>query len=154
PPAPEYIRPDQVRAMSNQRNIALFVFCVALAATAPALAQGGLRLPDRGEQGLDPAFARGWLAPDYDTFGFARYQWRGASGSAPGSRMNGAYSSGRGTLGMGVQNGRDALDQTQQFSLFGRYSLTQDWALSAEMWRDPAGGLKPQDLRIGVQRRF
>ena len=143
--------------MGNQRNIAPFVFCialVALVATAPALAQGGLRLPDRGEPGIDSSFARGWLAPDYDNFGFARYQWRDSSGYTPGSRLNWSYSAGRGTLGMGVINGRDLLEQERQYSLFGRYSLTQDWALSAEMLRDPAGGLRPQDLRIGVQRRF
>jgi hypothetical protein len=140
--------------MRNQRTVALFALCAALSAAAPALAQSGLRLPERGEAGIDPSFARGWLAPDYDAFGFARYQWRDTSSYAPGSRMNWAYSSGRGTFGMGVANGRDALDPSQQLSLFGRYSLTQDWALSAEMWRDPAGGLRPQDLRIGVQRRF
>jgi hypothetical protein len=55
---------------------------------------------------------------------------------------------------MGVVSGRDFLEQDRQVSLFGRYSLTSDWALSAEMLRDPAGGLRPQDLRIGVQRRF
>jgi hypothetical protein len=141
--------------MRSQRKAALFAFCVAFAAASNAFAQGGLRLPERGEPGLDPSFARGWLAPDYDTFGFARYQWRDASGFTPGSRMNWSYSFGnRGTLGMGMANGRDALDPNQQLSLFGRYSLTHDWALSAEMWRDPAGGLRPQDLRIGVQRRF
>ena len=141
--------------MSIQRNVALCAFCVVLVAAMPALAQG-LRLPERNEPGIDPAFARGWLAPDYDNFGFARYQWRDASGYTPGSRMNWSYSAGRGTLGMGVinGNGRDLLDQDRQYSLFGRYSLTQDWALSAEMLRDPAGGLRPQDLRIGVQRRF
>jgi hypothetical protein len=139
--------------MRNPRNIAVFALCIALAAPA-AFAQSGLRLPERGD-GIDPSFARGWLAPDYDSFGFARYQWRDASGFTPGSRMNWSYSFGnRGTLGMGMANGRDALDPNQQLSLFGRYSLTHDWALSAEMWRDPAGGLRPQDLRIGVQRRF
>jgi hypothetical protein len=141
--------------MRNQRNIALLALCVALAATASAHAQSGLRPPERGEPGLDPSFARGWLAPDYDTFGFARYQWRDATGYTPGSRLNLSYSfSGRGSLGMGVVNGRDFLEQDRQFSLFGRYSLTADWALSAEMLRDPAGGLRPQDFRIGVQRRF
>jgi len=140
--------------MSSQRNVALFAFCAALFAAASAYAQSGLRLPERNEPGIDPSFARGWLAPDYDAYGFARYQWCDASGYTPGSRMNWAYSSGRGMLGMGVANGRDPLDPSQQLSLFGRYSLTQDWALSAEMWRDPAGGLRPQDLRIGVQRRF
>jgi len=139
--------------MSNPSNIAAFAICIALGAPA-ALAQS-LRVPEHGGSGIDPSFARGWLAPDYDSFGFARYQWRDASGFTPASRMNWSYAfSGRGSLGMGVANGRDALDPTQQLSLFGRYSLTPDWALSAEMWRDPAGGLRPQDLRIGVQRRF
>jgi hypothetical protein len=141
--------------MRSQRKAALFAFCVAFAAAPAAFAQGGLRLPDRGEQGLDPSFARGWLAPDYDNFGFARYQWRDASGYTPGSRMNWSYTFGNhASLGMGVVSGRDFLEQDRQVSLFGRYSFTSDWALSAEMLRDPAGGLRPQDLRIGVQRRF
>jgi hypothetical protein len=141
--------------MRSQRKAALFAFCVAFAAASSAFAQSGLRLPERGEPGLDPSFARGWLAPDYDTFGFARYQWRDASGTAPAPRMNWSYTFGsRGSLGMGLVSGRDFLDQDRQVSLFGRYSLTSDWALSAEMLRDPAGGLRPQDLRIGVQRRF
>src|SRR5439155_1892374 len=42
----------------------------------PAFAQSGLRLPERGEPGLDPMFARSWLAPEYDRFGFAAYHWR------------------------------------------------------------------------------
>src|SRR3954462_12622148 len=100
---------------------------LALAAVAlTAHAQSGLRLPERGEPGIDPSFARGWLAPDYDNFGFARSHWRGASGYVPGSRMSLSFSfSGRGSLGMGVVNGRDFLEQDRQVSLFGRYSLTQ-----------------------------
>jgi hypothetical protein len=34
-----------------------------LVASASAFGQSGLRLPERGEPGLDPSFARGWLAP-------------------------------------------------------------------------------------------
>ena len=60
----------------------------------------------------------------------------------------------RSSLGMGMQNSRDLEDQ-RQLSLYGRYSLTQDWALSAEsLSRDPSGLLRLQDFRIGVQRRF
>ena len=137
----------------SRKLAAPVVLCVALAAALPAFAQSGLRLPERGEPGLDPSFARGWLAPGYDNFGFARYQWREATGFTPGARMNWSYSfSGRGSLGMSVVNGRD-LEQDRQLSLFGRYWLSPDWALSAEMLREP-GGLRPQDFRIGVQRRF
>ncbi len=60
----------------------------------------------------------------------------------------------RSSLGMGMQNSRDLEDQ-RQLSLYGRYSFTQDWALSAEsLSRDPSGLLRLQDFRIGVQRRF
>ena len=120
-----------------------------------ALAQSGLRLPTTGEPGLDPTYARGWLAPDYDRFGTALHNWREAVGFAPGQRMQWTYTlSDRSSLGMGMQNSRDLEDQ-RQLSLYGRYSLTQDWALSAEsMSRDPSGLLRLQDFRIGVQRRF
>jgi hypothetical protein len=120
-----------------------------------ALAQSGLRLPTTGEPGLDPTYARGWLAPDYDRFGTALHNWREAVGFAPGQRMQWTYTlSDRSSLGMGMQNSRELEDQ-RQLSLYGRYSLTQDWALSAEsMSRDPSGLLRLQDFRIGVQRRF
>jgi hypothetical protein len=40
-------------------------------------------------------------------------------------------------------------------SLYGRYSLNPDWALSAEtLGRDATGLFRLQDFRIGVQRRF
>ena len=40
-------------------------------------------------------------------------------------------------------------------SVYGRYSLTADWAVSAEtLSRDASGLLRLQDFRIGVQRRF
>ena len=141
--------------MRSSKLAALFVLCVALFAALPAFAQSGLRLPQRGEPGLDPSFARGWLAPDYDHFGFAhypQYQWRDG-GFTPGSRMNWSYSfGGRGSLGMAVANSRD-LEQERQLSVIGRYWLSPAWALSAEMSREPSG-LRMQDLRIGVQRRF
>ena len=60
----------------------------------------------------------------------------------------------RSSLGMGMANSRELEDQ-RQLSVYGRYSLTQDWALSAEtLSRDPSGLLQLRDLRIGVQRRF
>jgi hypothetical protein len=120
-----------------------------------ALAQSGLRLPTQGEPGLDPAFARGWLAADYDRFGTALHNWREAVGFAPGQRMQWSYTlNDRSSLGMGMANSRELEDQ-RQLSLYGRYSLTQDWALSAEtLSRDPSGLLQLRDFRIGVQRRF
>jgi len=120
-----------------------------------ALAQSGLRLPATGEPGLDPTYARGWLAPDYDRFGTALHNWREAVGFAPGQRMQWTYTlSDRSSLSMAMQNSRELEDQ-RQLSLYGRYSLTQDWALSAEsLSRDPSGLLRLQDFRIGVQRRF
>lgn len=119
----------------------------------PAAAQSGLRLPPQAEPGLDPAMAGGWLAPDYDRFGFALYNWREAVGFAPGQRMQLTYSlSERSSLGMGMGND---WEEQRQYSLYGRYSLTADWALSAEtLGRDASGLLRLQDIRIGVQRRF
>ncbi len=133
------------------RTALLFAFLLS----GQALAQSGLRLPTTGEPGLDPGYARGWLAPDYDRFGTALHNWREAVGFAPGQRMQWTSTlSDRSSLGMGMQNSRELEDQ-RQLSLYGRYSLTQDWALSAEsMSRDPSGLLRLQDFRIGVQRRF
>jgi hypothetical protein len=121
----------------------------------PAFAQSGLKPIYQGEPGLDPTFARGWLAPDYDRFGFALHSWREAVGFAPGQRMQLSYSpSERYNLGMSMGNGA-YLDEQRQVSVFGSYSLTADWALSAEsLSRDALGLFRLQDLRIGVQRRF
>ncbi|MGH8735156.1 MAG: hypothetical protein ACREVB_15850 [Burkholderiales bacterium] len=121
-----------------------------------AVAQSGLRVPQQGEPGLDPTFARGWLAPDYDHFGFALHAWREAVGFAPGQRMGWSYSlNERSSLSMSMGSGAYYLDENRQVSLYGRYSLTADWALSAEtLSRDAAGLFRLQDFRIGVQRRF
>jgi hypothetical protein len=131
-----------------------FLLYFALA-TGVVFAQSGLRLPQQVEPGLDPTFARGWLAPDFDRFGFALHSWREAVGFAPGQRMHWSYTlNDRGSLGMWMANGRD-LEEQRQLSLYGRYSLTADWALSAEtLSRDPSGLFRLQDFRIGVQRRF
>ena len=126
----------------------LLLFLVA----GQALAQSGLRLPQQGEPGLDPTFARGWLAPDYDRYGSALHNWREAVGFAPGQRMNWSYTlNNRSSLGMSMGE----LEEQRQLSLYGRYSLTADWALSAEtLSRDASGLFRLQDFRIGVQRRF
>jgi len=128
----------------------------ALFAALPALAQSGLRLPERGEQGLDPSFARGWLAPEYDRFGFAGYQWRDAYGFSASPRARWSYAFGeRGSLSMSLANGREAENEQRPLSVFGRYWFSSDWAVSAEsLSRDPTGLLRLQDFRIGVQRRF
>lgn len=120
-----------------------------------ALAQSGLRLPQRVEPGLDPTFARGWLAPDYDRFGFALNNWREAVGFAPGQRMHWSYMLSDGSS-LGLSLGQGAyVDENRQMSVYGRYSLTSDWAVSAEtLSRDASGLLRLQDFRIGVQRRF
>ena len=132
------------------RTALLLLFLCA----SQALAQSGLRLPQQGEPGLDPSLARGWLAPDYDRFGFALYNWRETVGFAPGQRMNWSYTlNDRSSLGMSMGNNY-YLDE-RQLSLYGRYSLTADWALSAEtLGRDASGLFRLQDFRIGVQRRF
>ncbi|OGA72635.1 MAG: hypothetical protein A3G81_21735 [Betaproteobacteria bacterium RIFCSPLOWO2_12_FULL_65_14] len=137
------------------RTISRLVLSVALALAASAFAQSGLRLPERGEPGLDPAFARGWLAPDFDRFGFAHYHWKEAIGFAPSQRMNWSYSFGeRGSLGMSL-GARDFEYDQRHLSLFGRYWFAPDWALSAEATsRESTGLLRLNDWRIGVQRRF
>jgi hypothetical protein len=137
--------------MKARTALLVLAFC-----SSQALGQSGLRLPHQGEPGLDPSFARGWLAPDYDRFGFALYNWREAVGFAPGQRMNWSYDLGeRGSVAMSMGNGAYYLDENRQMSLYGRYSLTADWALSAEtLGRDATGLFRLQDLRIGVQRRF
>lgn len=130
------------------RTALLLLFLVA----GQAVAQSGLRLPQQGEPGLDPTFARGWLAPDYDRYGSALHNWREAVGFAPGQRMNWSYTlNNRSSLGMSMGE----LEEQRQLSLYGRYSLTADWALSAEtLSRDASGLFRLQDFRIGVQRRF
>ncbi len=125
---------------------------IALAASAPVYAQSGLRLPERSEPGIDPGFARGWLAPEFDRFGFASYQ---AMGFAPAQRMHWSYSFGeRTSLGLSM-NSRDYDYDPRALSVFGRYWFANDWAVSAEsLSREPTGLLRLQDFRIGVQRRF
>jgi hypothetical protein len=142
--------------MQARKALQAVVFAT-LAAALPAWGQA-LRMPQRSEPGLDPSFARGWLAPSYDRFGFANFQWKDAVGFAPSSRMNWSYAFGeRADLGMSYSSpGQDpAAVDGRQYGLFGRYSLTQSWSLSAEtMSREPGALFRLQDLRIGVQRRF
>jgi hypothetical protein len=131
------------------------VFLLAALAAGQAFAQAGLRLPERAEPGLDPAFARGWLTPEYDRFGFAAYQPRETAGLTQAPRMSWAYSIGsRYDLSLSY-NSRE-LDYERQVSLFGRWWFASDWALSGEaVSRDQPGFLpRIQDFRIGVQRRF
>jgi hypothetical protein len=142
------------------RSFLPIVILAALAAALPAHGESGLRVPQRGEPGLDPSFARGWLAPDFDRFGFAAFNWKEAIGFAPSQRMNWSYAfGGRGSLGMSYANGRDVDPVTsidgRQFGLFGRYAFAQDWSLSAEaVAREPGTLFRLHDLRIGVQRQF
>src|SRR5437868_14930996 len=139
--------------MVTLRHIALLG--VLMSASA-AFGQSGLRLLDRGEPGLDPSFARGWLAPEYDRFGFAAYHWRDVYRFAAGPRMRWSYAFGeRASLSMSLASPRDWDYEARPLSLFGRYSLSPEWAVSAEsLSRDASGLLRLQDLRIGVQRRF
>lgn len=137
------------------RTLARRLVAIALVAAAPAYAQSGLRPPQLSEPGLDPTFARGWLAPEFDRFGFASYHWKDAVGFAPGQRMNWSYAfSDRTSLGLSV-NTRDFDYDQRNVSVFGRYWFSSDWAVSAESQsREPTGLLRLQDFRIGVQRRF
>jgi hypothetical protein len=132
----------------------------ALLAALPAFGQSGLRPPEHSQPGLDPAFARGWLAPEYDRFGFAAYQWRDAYGPSQSQRMQWSYAVGQhGHLSMSLtaarDPGRDAEFDPRPLSVFGRYWFAPDWAVSAEsLSRDATGLLRLQDFRIGLQRRF
>ena len=120
----------------------------ALLSASSVFGQSGLRLPDRGESGIDPSFARGWLAPEYDRFGFANsYPWR------PRSEWSSTVVE-RGNLGLALTRRDSEFDQ-RPLSVFGRYWFSQDWAVSAEsLSRDTTGLFRLQDFRIGVQRRF
>jgi hypothetical protein len=138
------------------RLLARRAVTIALIVAAPAYAQSGLRLPERSEPGLDPGFARGWLAPEFDRFGFLTYQWKDAYGFVPSQRMNWSYElTERTSLGLSMMNGREFDYDQRNVGVFGRYWFAPDWAVSAEsMSREPTGLLRLQDLRIGVQRRF
>ena len=130
--------------------------CLAVLAAAPAFAQSGLRMPDRPEPGLDPDFAKGWLAPEYDRVGFA-HPLRDSYAFASRSRMHWSYALGqRGNVSMSLaNNGRESDLEHRPLSVFGRYWFAQDWAVSAEsLSRDATGLFRLQDFRIGVQRRF
>ncbi len=139
--------------MRLAKLVACFAVCAAVTAAPAAFGQSGVRIPERGEPGLDPSFARGWLAPGYDRFGFAYYapyQWREAAGFMPGSRMRWSYDfSERGSLGMGVANGM-YLEQDRPVSRFGRYLFSPLWSLTPEQSRHNAGGLPP---RARLRRR-
>lgn len=142
------------------RSLAFAV--VLLASALPASAQS-LRMPQRPEPGLDPSFARGWLAPTYDPYGFANFHWKDAIGFAPSSRLNWSYALGeRSSLGMSYERGPYAIGSYdpaaldgQRYGLSGRYALSPDWSVSAEaLSREPGSLFRPQDFRIGFQRRF
>jgi hypothetical protein len=138
-------------------TLARLLVAAAIAFSASAHGQG-LRLPERGgAAGLDPTFARGWLAPDFDRFGFAtpHAAWKDAIGFAPSQRMNWSYAVGdRGTLSMSFGSSREP-DLDRPMSLYGRYWISPDWAVSAESLSRDAGGLiRFNDFRIGIQRRF
>ena len=121
----------------------------ALLGALPAFGQSGIRLPDRGEPGLDPSFARGWFVPEYDRFGFAANHWR------PRSQWSYSFDD-RGNLSMSLANAsRESELEQRPLSVFGRYWFSPDWAVSAEsLSRDTTGLFRLQDFRIGVQRRF
>ena len=135
------------------RQLARRLVAIALVAAAPAYGQSGIRVPDRSGPGIDPSFARGWLAPEFDRFGFASNHWRDGFGFTPSQRMNWSYSFGeRTSLGLSV---RDFDYDQRSVSVYGRYWFSPEWAVSAEsLSREPTGLLRLQDFRIGVQRRF
>jgi hypothetical protein len=126
---------------------ALALFFLSLAAGS-ALAQDGLRVPQRPGPGIDPALAPGWLSPTYERFALA-----------PRLRYHYAFTE-HGSLGMSYSAGRDydpgmgyGLDR--QYGLVGQYSLTPNWSLSAKaLGREPGNVLRFNDLRIGIRRAF
>ena len=122
-----------------------FFLLAILVAAGPAFGQEGISVPPRGEPGLDPSYARGWLSPDYSLQRFTT-----------GQRPSLSYSlTERSSLGMAIYNGRELDLDSRQMSLFGRYSFSPSWAFSAEtQLREPGSVPRLQDLRFGVQRRF
>ena len=151
----DWSHPRERAAVTPIRRFALCLVAVALVAAAPVHGQSGLRLPERSEPGLDPGFARGWLAPEFDRFGFASHHWKDSIGFTPAQRMNWSYTFGGGSsLGLSL-SGREFDYDQRSLSVFGRYWFAPDWAVSAEtLSREPTGLLRLQDFRIGVQRRF
>jgi len=129
---------------------------LALLASGEAAAQSGLRVPQRDQPGLDPAFARSWLVPQYDRFGFASQPWRDGLGFSPVQRMHWSYDlTRRASFSMAYISAHTPELEARPLSLFGRYWLSSDWAVSAEsLSRDATGLLRLQDFRIGVQRSF
>jgi hypothetical protein len=86
----------------------------------PCLCAVGLARAGAQRAGNRSGFARGWLAPEFDRFGFASYQ---AMGFAPAQRMNWSLSLGeRTSLGLSV-NSRDYDYDPRALSVFGRYWL-------------------------------
>jgi hypothetical protein len=146
-----------VRPIMRSKTALASLSLLAALAAGQCFAQAGLRVPERAEPGLDPSFARGWLTPEYDRFGFAQYQLRDSSGGTPGARQTWSYSYGqRADFSMAYSSGVRELEYERNVSLYGRYWFTPDWALSGEaVSRDQPGWLpRLQDFRIGVQRRF
>jgi len=137
------------------RRLQRKLISVLLFASASAYAQSGLRVPERAEPGLDPSFARGWFAPEFDRFGFAANHWRDGFGTPVPPRMNWSYTfRNRSSLGLSM-TGREYDYEQRNVALYGRYWFAPDWAVSAESQsREPTGLLRLQDFRIGVQRRF
>lgn len=136
----------------------LLAACLALSASLSAYAQSGLR-PKAAPEGLDPAFAGGWLAPEPYRLAHPASHWTEALGFAPSQRFNWAYQFGeRASLGLAYRGTREFYypaygSENPYFTLFGRYWLAPDWSVSAEAGT-PAGALRLNDLRIGVRRSF
>jgi hypothetical protein len=151
---------------------------LACCAAGTALAQGSLddRASWRGSGlRLDPAAlssGKGWGARfELQSFGryelAPRYSLLGGTSEAvwqaPGYRLRWSYDLGaRSSLGISFASGRDAEDFMSQeiapgrrWSLFGRYWLAPDWALSAEALTPGEGNLlRRPTIRLGVQRQF
>ena len=138
--------------MSSGRFFAWVALCAALCAAQGALAQAGLRIPDRGE-GLDPTFARGWLAPDYDRFGFAYY----TPGATPASRRLAhalvlCLRPARQLRHVGSEQPR-LRARPPGLALRPLLALAR-LGVQRRDCRATRPAVRPQDFRFGVQRRF
>jgi hypothetical protein len=106
-------------------------------------------MPSAASRGSIRRFARGWLAPDYDRFGFALLLARRGVRARP--RMQWSYASARGKPRHGrvATNLRD-YEPRPPVSALRPLLARADWAVSARSLSRDATGLRPQDFALSA----